>query len=181
MTFLDYTPDLFRLLYSRGYIFLISKLPWLWYLIYRISAFSANNKIFAYLDYLTALPFVDLLERERPDAVISTHFLTSSILTVFKKKNPGRKIKLVSIVTDYNLHPLWLGEGVDLYVAACDFARAELLRRKVSPDRIMVCGIPVKEKFYRQEDRRQIAAKYGIKDSLFTVLVITGAVGLGPD
>ena len=59
-------------------------------------------------------------------------------------------------------------------------SRAELLRRKVSPDRIMVCGIPVKEKFYRQEDRRQIAAKYGIKDSLFTVLVITGAVGLGP-
>ena len=67
-----------------------------------------------------------------------------------------------------------------MYIAACDFARAELLRRKVSPDRIMVCGIPVKEKFYRQEDRRQIAAKYGIKDSLFTVLVITGAVGLGP-
>lgn len=177
---LDYTPALFRLLYSRGYIFLISRLPWLWYLFYRISAFSSNNKIFAYLDYLTASPFVDLLERETPDAVISTHFLTSSVLTVFKNKNPAQKIKLVSIITDYNLHPLWIGQGVDLYIAACDFVREELSRRKVLTEKIKALGIPAKEKFYRQEDRKRIAAKYGIKDSLFTVLVITGAVGLGP-
>ncbi|HLD40670.1 MAG TPA: glycosyltransferase [Candidatus Omnitrophota bacterium] len=177
---LDYTPASFRLFYSKGYIFLISKLPWLWHLLYRTSSLFANNKIFAYLDYLTALPFVDLLVRERPDVVISTHFLTSSILTVFKKKNPARNIKLVSIITDYNLHPLWLGEGGDLYIAACDFAREELLRRNVPADKVRVRGIPAKEKFYRQEDRKQIAAKYGIKDSVFTVLIITGAVGLGP-
>ncbi len=177
---LDYAPALFRLLYSRGYIFLISKLPWLWYLLYRISAFSANNKIFAYLDYLTASPFVALLEREAPEAVISTHFLASSILTVFKNKNPARKIKLAAIVTDYNLHPLWIGKGVDLYIAACDFVREELLRRNIPSDKIRACGIPAKEKFYRQELRKQMAAKYGIKDAVFTVLIITGAVGLGP-
>ena len=177
---LDYTPASFRLLYSKGYIFLISKLPWIWYLLYRIAFLCANNKIFACLDYLTALPFVDLLVRERPDVVISTHFLTSSILTVFKKKNPAQGIKLISIITDYNLHPLWLGEGVDLYIAACDFAREELLRRNVPADKIRVCGIPAKDKFYRQEERKQIAAKYGLKDSVFTVLIITGAIGLGP-
>ena len=177
---LDYTPASFRLLYSKGYIFLISKLPWLWYLFYRMAFLCANNRIFACLDYLTALPFVDLLERERPDVVISTHFLTSSILTVFKKKNPAQEIKLVSIITDYNLHPLWLGEGVDLYIAACDFAREELLKRNVPADKIRVCGIPAKEKFYRQADRREIAQKLGVDPSAFTALVITGAVGLGP-
>lgn len=177
---LDYAPVFFRLLYSKGYILLISKFPWLWYLLYRIAFFFANNFLVAYADYLMASDFIKLLIREKPDIVVSTHFLTSSILTVFKKKNPAQEIKLVSIITDYNLHPLWLGEGVYLYVAACDFVREELLRRSVMPDKIRVCGIPATEKFYRPQDRREIAQKLGVDPAAFTVLIITGAVGIGP-
>ena len=48
-----------------------------------------------------------------------------------------------------------------MYIAACDFAREELLKRNVPADKIRVCGIPAKEKFYRQADRREIAQKLG--------------------
>ena len=156
------------MLYSRGYIFLISKLPWLWYLIYRISAFSANNKIFALFRLPDCLAFRGSIRAGEAGRGNSTHFLTSSILTVFQEKCEAA-IKIGFYYFQNIICILCGWARVDLIIAACDFARAELLRRKVSPDRIMVCGIPVKEKFYRQEDRRQIAAKYGIKDSLFTV------------
>ena len=177
---LDYTPVFFRLLYSRGYIFVISRLSFLWYLLYRVSSLLADNPIVGYLDYLTALPFARMLKREAPDAVVSTHFLTSSIITVFKNKFPDIRLKFISVITDYNLHPLWIGRKVDAYVAACDYVREELLKRGVLGEKIKVCGIPAKEKFYQPAARPTVAGKLGIEPSKFTFLIITGAIGLGP-
>lgn len=177
---LDYTPAFFKLLYSKGYILVISRFPFLWYLLYRLSSFFADNPFSAYLDYLTALPLVRLLKREAPEAVISTHFLTSGIISVFKNKNPNVRLKFISVITDYNLHPLWIGRGVDVYAAACDYVRQELLSRGVPAGKIRAVGIPAKEKFYQPAQRNALAASLGVEPSEWTVLIITGAIGLGP-
>ncbi|MDO8748095.1 MAG: glycosyltransferase [Candidatus Omnitrophota bacterium] len=177
---LDYSNCVVKFLYSKGYIFLITKFPWAWYLLYRLSSFFANNYFRLLSDYLACQPFVDLLKKEKPDVVISTHFLTSSVLSIFKKKYPQYAFRLITIITDYTLHPYWIGEGVDTYIASCDHVKDCLLTKGIIEDKIKVYGIPVREKFYLPSDRKTAAQKLGVDPEKFTALIMTGAVGIGP-
>mgnify|MGYP001568593859 CR=1 FL=1 len=177
---LDYCSPLVKFLYSKGYIFLISKHQWLWHLLYKLSYFFANNPFRFLTDYKSAKRFSELLKVEKPDIVFSTHFLASSVITVYKRKKPSRTLRLITIITDYNLHPYWLGEGVDIYISACDYVKDELLRNGIAQDKIRVYGIPVKEKFYLPTDRKIVAQRLQIDPSKFTVLIITGTIGIGP-
>ena len=177
---LDYTSKSFKLLYSKGYIYLISKLPWVWYFFYRLSFLFSNNPVHFYLDYSNSLAFIDLLRNEKPEIVLSTHFLTSSVLTVFKKQKSCHNFRHIAIITDYNLHPFWVGRGVDLYIASCDYIKDELLKRGVDGQRIKVYGIPVSPRFYLSSDRKSLAQKLQADPLKFTILIITGAIGIGP-
>ena len=177
---LDYSNSIVKFLYSKGYIFLISKLPWAWYLIYRLSACFADNYFRLILDYLACQPFTGLLRKERPDVVVSTHFLTSSVISVYKKKYPCHSLRLITVVTDYTLHPYWIGQGVNRYIASCEHVKDCLLTKKIEKDKIKIYGIPVKEKFYLSLDRKRAAEKLGVDPERFTALIMTGAIGIGP-
>jgi len=177
---LDYSNYIVKFSYSKGYIFLITKLPWAWYLLYRLSSFFANNYFRLLSDYLACQPFVDLLKKEKPDVVVSTHFLTSSVLSIFKKKHPQYTFRLITIITDYTLHPYWIGEGVDTYITSCEYVKDCLLTKGIREDKIKIYGIPVKEKFYLPSDRKTTAQKLEVDPAKFTALIMTGAVGIGP-
>ena len=177
---LDYSNNIVKLSYSKGYIFLITKLPWVWYILYRLSSFFANNYFRLLFDYLACQPFVNLLKKEKPDVVVSTHFLTSSVLSVFKKNYPQHTFRLITIITDYTLHPYWIGDGVDSYIASCEYVKDCLLTIGISVDKIKVYGIPVKEKFYLSSDRKATAQKLGVDPAKFPALTMTGAAGIGP-
>lgn len=177
---LDYSNYIVKFSYSKGYIFLITKLPWIWYILYRLSSFFANNYFRLFSDYLACQPFVGLLKKEKPDVVISTHFLTSSVLSVFKKKCPRYTFRLITIITDYSLHPYWIGEAVDTYIVSCGYVKDCLLIKGIMEDKIKIYGIPVKEKFYLPSDRKTAALKLGVDPAKFTALIMTGTVGIGP-
>lgn len=177
---LDYSNSIVKFSYSKGYIFLITKLPWVWYAIYRLSGFFFDNYFRRFLDYFACEPFVKLLKEEKPDVVFSTHFLTSSVLSVYKKKNPSHAFSLPTIITDYTLHPYWIGSGVDVYIVSCEYVKDCLLTRKIQKDKIKVYGIPVKDRFYLSSDRKAAAKRLGVDPDKFTALIMTGAVGIGP-
>src|SRR3989338_780556 len=177
---LDYGAPLIKFLYSRGYIFLISKHRWLWYLLYRLSYFFADSPLRFLADYKNANYFIALLKAEKPDIILSTHFLTNSIITAYKRIERPLRLRLISIITDYNLHPYWIGKGIDLYICSCKYVKDELLRKGITDDRIRVYGIPVNQKFYLSSDRNAVAQRLRIAPSQFTVLIITGTIGTGP-
>jgi len=177
---LDYCAPLIKFLYSRGYIFLISKHRWLWYLLYRLSYFFADSPLRFLADYKNANYFIALLKAEKPDIILSTHFLTNSIITAYKRIERPLRLRLISIITDYNLHPYWIGKGIDLYICSCKYVKDELLRKGITDDRIRVYGIPVNQKFYLSSDRNAVAQRLRIAPSQFTVLIITGTIGIGP-
>lgn len=177
---LDYCSPLCRFFYSKVYIFVIRNLPLVWYFFYLLSFINPNNGLRLLIDYLNCQKLVNFLEEEEWDVILSTHFLTSSVLSVLKRTNPKYKIKLVTAITDYNLHPYWIGEGVDTYIASCDKVRDELAKRDVGLDKIKVCGIPANKKFYLPVERNTAAGKLNVDPGKFTVLIITGAIGIGP-
>jgi processive 1,2-diacylglycerol beta-glucosyltransferase len=83
-------------------------------------------------------------------------------------------------VTDYKLHSWWVAKCTDAYVVADEEAKQELIDWRVRPELVKVLGIPIEPVFSRKLDRGAIFSKTGLKDGVFTVLVIGGGFGVGP-
>ncbi|MCX5668054.1 MAG: glycosyltransferase [Candidatus Omnitrophica bacterium] len=180
---LDYTNDFFKWSYLQAYLLMVNKLPTLWGLLY----------------YLTDIPFIDLFVSvvrrisnwanskrlvnyildTKPDVIISTHFFASEVIADLKHKSLMLS-RLVTIVTDYRLHAWWVCEGTDAYIVASDDTRRDLEGRKVDPAKIKVMGIPIEPVFSKPLDKPKIFKETGLRDDLFTILVVGGGFGMGP-
>ena len=180
---IEKTNYLFRINYTFGYSFLVTRLKFLWWLAFWLTDFRPlrlfTRPIASVINQLNTDRFARLLIQENPDVVISTHFLPSEIASNLKK---AEKIKsrLVTIITDFGIHPFWISLGTDIFVVASQFSKAELIRDGIAEDRIKEFGIPIDLKFLKQYDREKLCRKFDIDERKFTALIMTGSFGLGP-
>ncbi len=111
------------------------------------------------------------------DAIVSTHFLTSSALGRLRLRGRLRP-RLITVVTDEHPHAIWLSAGSDLICVASEAARAAAIANGISAHRLLVTGIPV--------DLRvaQLIAQVRESDARSTrqaqILICGGGHGLGP-
>lgn len=173
----------FKAIYSKGYNFLIFHMPWLWSLLFRITfapRLRRAAKLFSFpFDLWNTRRFCRFLREESPEVVVSTHFLVSE-MTSYLRGRGLLNAKLVTVITDFGVHPFWVHPHTDAYVVASSHTRDDLIASGVSDSVIKILGIPIAEKFSRKRDRKSICAKLGISGDVFTVLLITGSFGLGP-
>ncbi len=137
------------------------------------------KKINLFIDRLNSPAFISLLIKENPDFVISTHFLPSEIIAYLKNKHKI-KSKLITVITDFGVHPFWIYKGTDLYAVASELTKQKLENQGVPSKDIKVTGIPVGGVFFKRYERSGICRKLGIDENKFTVLVVTGSFGIGP-
>jgi processive 1,2-diacylglycerol beta-glucosyltransferase len=180
---LDYATPFFKKSYLDTYLLAINKLSTIWGTMYYITdnpivnifikpLRKINNRFYA--GKLRAF----LLE-EQPDVMISTHFFLPE--AIYDLKDSGKlKSKILTVVTDYRLHSWWVADCIDMYAVASDEARKDLLKWGVPGSKIRVMGIPVEPVFSRRQDKAAIRAKYGLKDDIFTALIMSGGFGVGP-
>ncbi|MGA2775506.1 MAG: glycosyltransferase [Candidatus Omnitrophota bacterium] len=180
---LDKADFIYKFAYKAGYTYLIRHLVWLWWAAFRVTYFKPlrflTRRWVKISNLLHTNLFSQFLIQENPDYIISTHFLPSEIATVLK----NRKIitsKLVTVITDFGVHPFWINNGTDLYVVASGVTKQDLVSEGVSEERIKESGIPVKVGFLKKHDRSSLCAKLGIDADKFTVLIMTGSFGIGP-
>ncbi|MFH1202686.1 MAG: glycosyltransferase [Candidatus Omnitrophota bacterium] len=180
---LDYTNSSFAFFHSWGYIFLIAHLPSVWALIFYLTNSGWLGKPISYIrsmvDIINSARLRIFLIKENPDIIVSTHFLANAVCCHLKKKH-FIKSRLISIVTDFNVHRFWLADNIDTYIVACEKTRDVLLKEGVDQDLIKVLGIPVDPVFSSDLNRDELCEKLSIKKDAFTVLILTSAVGIGP-
>ena len=177
---LQYTSKLFRRVYAEAYLDLVNRAPavlgWLY------DYFDVpwkHERLRLALDKLNTTRFVRLLERERPDWAISTHFLPAEIIAWLRSK--GRlATRQAIVVTDFDVQGMWLTRHVDRYFVALDETRAHLERLGVPPAAITVSGIPIDPVFAVPKDARAMRAKHGLAPDRITILVSAGGFGVGP-
>ena len=180
---LPFTHALFRICYSSGYPLLVHYATWLWAFLFWISEFrltrGISRRCSLMINYLCCKKFMHYLAREKFDFIISTHFLNAELAANLKL---SKKIqaKLITVITDFGVHPFWVSAGTDLYMAASGLTQERLLSLGVEKNRIKVSGIPFSASFTKTQNREQLAGKFGIKAESFTVLVMTGSFGVGP-
>jgi processive 1,2-diacylglycerol beta-glucosyltransferase len=180
---LDKTNALFRFNNTIGYSILIKYAVGLWNFAFWLTEFKffrfISSPLATFINNINSVSFIRYLIRKNPDVIISTHFLPSDIASLLKRH---RKIKskLVTVITDFGVHPFWISKYTDLYIVASDFTKERLLKEGVKPELIKVFGLPFHPRFLKQFDRKALARKLGISGDKFTVLLMTGSFGIGP-
>src|SRR5204863_5426545 len=87
---------------------------------------------------------------------------------------------VVSIVTDFEAHALWMDAGVDLYCVAAEETKARLVARGASSENVIATGIPISARFAISPDVNSTRKSLGLRDDLPTLLVLSGGLGMGP-
>jgi len=178
---LDYTNPLFKTVYSKMYIDMMTKMPevlgWLYDQLDKPRKTQHPKLAF---DRLHVGPFIRLLQRLKPDVVLCTHSLPAEIISWLngRKKNP-MPIRQAIIITDFDVHALWLCEHFEQYFVALDETRVHLQEIGIPGQKVKVTGIPIDPVFSQLPDRGMMRLRHGLDPELPTILTSAGGYGVG--
>jgi processive 1,2-diacylglycerol beta-glucosyltransferase len=176
---LDYTNKVFRHLYSKAYLDMVNRMPeamgWLYD---HLDKPWKNERRRLAFDALNTRPLVKLLKEYRPDVVVCTHFLPSEIISWLKAKERFRCPQAI-VVTDFDVHAMWLCRYYEQYFVALDETRVHMEKLGIAPDKITVTGIPIDPLFAISKDKAEMRVKHGLAADRITLLVSAGGFGVG--
>lgn len=175
-------PAYFRKIYTDLYIKLAGGLPEAWGWLYRKTDHeptgSLTERCRQALQRFSSKKFFSEIDDYQSDAIICTHFLPAELLaTAALQKRITCPVWVM--VTDYDLHQMWIHEGITGYFVANEELSFRLQSSGVPEKNIVVTGIPVMPEFINRPDRTICAAKYGLNPHRKTLLIMGGGAGLG--
>jgi len=176
---LAFMPPAFRKVYRDGYFEMVKRTPrvlgWL---------YDATDRPF-HMDPLQrrieragATALLKKIRAYDPDIAICTHFMPSTLLD--RERRKGRcRARIITVVTDFEVHGMWLAAPSDHYFVATSEARAHLEAVGIKPAAITVSGIPTHPVFAETKDRGEMRRKHGWREDLPAILVSAGGFGAG--
>ncbi|HME12308.1 MAG TPA: glycosyltransferase [Candidatus Acidoferrum sp.] len=177
---MNYVSKLFQNIYEKAYITMVRRAPGVMGMLYDSTdqPWQHESRRLA-LDRLNTAPMIKLLNEVQPDLCVATHFLPAEIIAwlIAKKKLRARN---AIVITDYDVHAMWLCRTVDRYFVALPEAAEYLARIGVPRDHVRVTGIPVDPVFAEPLERASARKYFSLDHEATTILVATGGYGVGP-
>lgn len=138
----------------------------------------ASNKAMAFEGRFQD-PFLSRVEKEKPDAIVSTMSATNSLLSHWVEEGKLKQ-PVHSVVTDFASHQMWAQENIAFYYVATPQVKTDLEKFGAPQERVQVSGIPIKGDFATPSRSASEARKeLGLDPSKPLVLVLGGSLGLG--
>ncbi len=167
---------------SKGYILATTVTPKLYGSIYDfLDAKASNQGEFAGAASFISTTFrrklYDYIKSYNPDVIVSTHLFATMTLNRISKRKPI-KARLISIVTDFTVHPLWEQAKSEYFVTASELLSYQALKKWQTTENVLPLGIPISPKFQEKMSKNEAREALGISDK-FTVLVMMGSMGYG--
>jgi processive 1,2-diacylglycerol beta-glucosyltransferase len=176
---LDYTNKVFRHLYSKAYIDMVNRMPEvLGWLYDHFDKPWKNERRRLALDRLNTRPLIKLLEDFKPDIAVCTHFLPAEILSWLKAKE-RMTCKQAIVVTDFDVHAMWLCRHYEQYFVALEETRIHMEKLGIDAGKLTVTGIPIDPVFAVAKDKKEMRLKHGLLPDKTTILVSAGGFGVG--
>src|SRR5688500_12631858 len=130
----------FRKVYGEAYLDLVNKAPHVLGFFYDLMdrprrEKSKGDRLKLALKQLNLLKLCELIECERWDVVVNTHFLPPEIIRSLKK-NGKLNVPQVTVVTDFEVHGMWVNDPLDQYCCATNEAKAYLQTLGVPGNRV---------------------------------------------
>jgi processive 1,2-diacylglycerol beta-glucosyltransferase len=144
-------PAAFKNAYTDGYLKLINTMPSVWGWLYtktdQVSQNSALAKISKFVQRLNTSRILEHAAQHKPDVIVATHFLPAEIFSDQARKSPSRgnngsTPSLAVVITDHDVHQLWVHDRVDRYYTASEEIKHLLAERDIPLDLIKASGIP---------------------------------------
>jgi processive 1,2-diacylglycerol beta-glucosyltransferase len=177
---IEYVSKLFQRAYDKSYISIVRRAPDLMGVVYeRTDQPWQHPRRRLTLDRLNSQPMIRLLKRVQPDLCVATHFLPAEIIAwlIAKKK---LRAKNAIVVTDYDVHAMWLCRTVGRYYVAIQEAAEYLAGIGVPREIIRVTGIPVDPLFAVPLDRATARSALNLDAKSPVLLLAAGGYGIGP-
>ena len=123
--------------------------------------------------------FLNRLETERPDVLVSTMSATNSLLSQWSDDGVIRQ-PVQSVLTDFASHQMWAQENIAKYYVATPAVKQDLQKFGVDAHKVSVTGIPIKQDFASQAQSPGEARKaLGLDSEKPLVLMLGGSLGYG--
>jgi processive 1,2-diacylglycerol beta-glucosyltransferase len=174
----------FRKLYGEAYLDLVNKAPHVLGFFYDHMdkprrADSKRDKLRLLVERLNMNSLCDMLECERWDVIVNTHFMPAEIIASMRKRRKLRTPQM-TVTTDFETHRLWVNQPCDHYTTATDEGAAYLHHWGVPSEDISVTGIPIHPVFAKPKPRDGAMKRQGIIGGRPVVLQLAGGFGVGP-
>lgn len=105
------------------------------------------------LNLLGRRTILQMIQRTRPNIIINT-FPFGAVMEVAREYG----IPTCTIITDYTLHSRWIHRYTDKYFVATDLLKDEMVNHhRISPERVIVTGIPVRKDFYQHGNMARLS------------------------
>jgi len=177
---LQYVSKLFQRIYDKTYIAMVRRAPELMGVLYeRTDQPWHRPRQRLAVDRLNTQPMIRMLKRVQPDLCVATHFLPAEIIAWLIAKRTLRARNAI-VVTDYDVHAMWLCKTVDRYYVAMDESAEYLARIGVPREKLRVTGIPVDPLFAVPADRVAVRRQLRLDPQATVILVAAGGYGVGP-
>jgi len=157
--------------------FINKRLPFVWGFIYRFGHYPILpfRITIAGFNYKNAKSLID---KYQPDIVITTQTAASAVIAYLKKKGFYQKLFGIAF-SDYHLHPYWLYDRADFYLANITEQKQRMINTGVSADKIFITGFNLSSPL--QIDKQAVRAKFNINSHQKVILLGSGSLGIGLD
>src|SRR5215468_5460381 len=177
---IHHVSKVFQRLYDKTYISMVRRAPELMGVLYdRTDKPWEKMRRRLAIDRLNTQPMIRMLKRVQPNLCIATHFLPAEIIAWLKAKKKLQTRNAI-VVTDYDVHAMWLCRTVDRYYVAIPEATEYLSGIGVPREILRVSGIPVDPLFANTLDRAAARRHLGLAASAPVILIAAGGYGIGP-
>ena len=166
-----------------SYALLAKRMPEFWGFLYDTTnqpdTARRFTKLTKQLKRMNSLRLYEHIRDVDPDAILCTHFLPADIVLNAPKKYLSRMPSVSVILTDYDIHSLWLVPGTHHYFVATEKMKWKMERKGIPAEHVTVSGIPVDPSFLESKSVAELKTKHRIKENQKTILVLSGGVGMG--
>jgi processive 1,2-diacylglycerol beta-glucosyltransferase len=181
---LKFFSPLHRKIHSDGYVKLVERAPDLWGMVFKktdnLKTTRRMNRLKQTFPTGSRSRIARHIKQFNPDLVLCTHYMPLEMLGDLRRKNKASGPPVVSIITDFEAHALWMDSCVDLYCVAAEETKVRLVARGVAEEGVIATGIPISAKFSAKSDAKTIRRNSGLRDDLPVLLVLSGGFGMGP-
>ena len=131
---------------------------------------------------MTQLPkFVQYLEKEKPDLVVSTYFSFTHYLELLQRVGQLDAISVVLNPEPFDSHYIWFSPAFDWSMVFSQKSYEEIAEKGIQRSKMKVFSFPIKPSYAtRRESKSVLRQRLGLGQKPFTVLFFFGAEGVGP-
>ena len=178
---LDYAHKALGKFTSDFYYFTQKHAPFMWEFVYRVTSNKAAGTVSAKLQskVVSGKKIKGVIKDFNPDVVIATHF-TGATYIAKMIRNGELDTKLISVVTDYRAHPIWIEahKTVDALVVNSIEEKRFLVKKGINPRIIKTFGIPISSKYsIHLYDKSKLLTKFNLTPERPIILFYGGGGG----